>query len=81
MSSTVRISQQAKETLAEMAEESRRPMTDLLDEAVDQLRRKRFLEALNRQFAELRRDPEAWAKYEAERREWEGALVDDLRDN
>lgn len=40
--------------------------------------RRWFLEATNRAYAEMRRDPEAWAQELAERRVLEGSLMDGL---
>jgi len=42
-------------------------MTDVLEDAVDALERKLFLERLNRRFEELRDDPASWAEIEGER--------------
>ena len=64
--------------MAEMAQKSGQPMTDVLDEAVKQLERKRFFDEMNRRYAELREDPEAWAEIEAERAEWDATLMDNL---
>jgi len=61
-----------------MAQKSGQPMTDVLDEAVKQLERKRFFDEMNRRYAELREDPEAWAEIEAERAEWDATLMDNL---
>ena len=78
MSTTIRISDQAKKRIAVLADQTGRPMTDLLDEAVDRLERKLFFDALNRRYEELRQDPVAWAEIEGERREWDSTLRDGL---
>ena len=78
MSTTVRIQEETRDRLAEMAQKSGQPMTDVLDEAVKQLERKRFFDEMNRRYAELREDPEAWAEIEAERAEWDATLMDNL---
>jgi len=74
----VRIQEETRDRLAEMAQKSGQPMTDVLDEAVKQLERKRFFDEMNRRYAELREDPEAWAEIEAERAEWDATLMDNL---
>jgi hypothetical protein len=75
---TVRITATARDILREMARIEGRPMQALLEEAVETLRRKRFLEEVNAGYASLRDDAKAWAAVEAERREWDHALHDGL---
>lgn len=75
---TVRISGGAHRTLKELAASDARSMQALLDEAIEALRRKRFLERVNQAYAELRRDATAWSAVEAERQEWDSALLDGL---
>jgi hypothetical protein len=75
---TVRISDSAREILREMSQSEGRPMQALLEEAVETLRRKRFLEEVNAAYASLRADAKAWAAVERERREWDRTLLDGL---
>lgn len=75
---TVRITASARDTLREMARIEGRPMQALLEEAVETLRRKRFLEEVNAGYASLRGDAKAWAAVEAERRDWDHTLHDGL---
>ena len=75
---TVRISNSAREILREMARGEGRPMQALLEEAIETLRRKRFLEQVNAAYASLRRDVKAWEAVEQERREWDQTLLDGL---
>ncbi len=75
---TVRISDSAREILREMAQGEGRPMQALLEEAIETLRRKRFLEQVNAAYASLRRDAKAWEAVERERREWDRTLLDGL---
>lgn len=67
MSTTIRVSFDTRDRLAALADATGRPMTRVLDEAVDALERKIFFDALNRRFEELRSDPEAWDAIEGER--------------
>ena len=53
-------------------------MATLLDEAVETLRRQRFLEQVNAAYAALRETPGTWESIEAERREWDATLPDGL---
>ena len=75
---TVRISNGAHATLRALARAEKRPMAALLDEAVETLRRQRFLEQTNAAYARLRADPLAWQEIDTERRTWDATLADGL---
>lgn len=75
---TTRISAAAHGILRELSEAEGKPMSALLDEAVETLRRQRFLERVNAAYAALRSDPAAWADIVEERRAWEPTLSDGL---
>ena len=76
MAATVRISEAAHRALSELAERENVPMQTVLDRAIENYRRLRFLEAANRQYAALRANPVAWAQEEAERELWDRTLTD-----
>ena len=61
-----------------MSKAEGKPMLALLDEAVEALRRQRFLERLNTAYATLRADARAWDAVEDERRAWDVTLPDGL---
>jgi hypothetical protein len=75
---TTRISASAHGVLREMSRVEGKPMLALLDEAVEALRRQRFLEQVNAAYATLRADPRTWKAIEAERRAWDVTLPDGL---
>jgi hypothetical protein len=77
-SDTVRIRASTHDKLKELAERSGRSMPEVLDEAVEAYRRQQFLEEVNRAFAALRSDPEAWREEQEERSAWEATIADDL---
>lgn len=52
----------------------------MLEKAVEEYRRKRFLEDLDAAYAELQEDPEAWDAYQAELKVWDATLMDGLPD-
>ena len=79
MSTTIRVSDSTRKRLASLADATGRPMTKVLDEAIDALERKIFFDAFNRRYQELRDDTEAWAEIERERRIEEGAVGDTSR--
>ncbi len=68
MTTTIRVSKKTRDRLAALAESTGRPMTRVLDEAVEALERRVFFDQLNRRFEELRQDPRSWEEIEAERR-------------
>lgn len=74
----VRISGSAHEVLREISKAEGKPMLALLDEAIETLRRQRFLEQVNSAYAALRADPEAWKETLDERRAWDVTLADGL---
>jgi hypothetical protein len=80
-STTVRVSDKSWETLRALVEESGEPIEAILDTAIEEYRRKRFMEAVNEQYAALRADPEAWADWQKELALWDCALIDGLDPN
>jgi hypothetical protein len=72
------ISEKSRQTLRELSEHTGGAVRDILDQAVEDYRRKVFLEAVNAGYAALRADPEAWAEVEQERRSMAGSLMDGL---
>lgn len=79
-SAAVRISESARETLRELAARTGESMQEFLERAIEQYRRRRFLEELNAGFAARRNDPEAWKEELQEREEWDRTLADGLGD-
>lgn len=75
---TVRVSEKTGAILRELAGRAGEPMQAILDRAVEEYRRKRFLEEANQAYALLRSNPKAWAEESAERKAWDKALGDDL---
>ena len=75
---TTRISVAAHLILRDLAKAEGKSMLALLDEAVEALRRQRFLTQVNAAYAELRGDTDAWAELESERQAWDVTLHDGL---
>ena len=76
MSTTIRVPNRTRDRLAALATATGRPMTAVVDDALDALERRVFFEGLNARYAELRGDEAAWPEIEAERAIEEGALRD-----
>ena len=77
---TVRINRSTHAVLRALAEETDESMTDVLDQAIEAYRKRRFLAGLNADFAALRGDQDAWTEELAERAEWDAALSDGIED-
>ncbi|MBI2264264.1 MAG: toxin-antitoxin system protein [Armatimonadetes bacterium] len=75
---TVRISRQAHRTLKELAARSGQPMQVILDTAIEEERRRRFVEEANASYARLRQNARVWGDVEAERATWDATLSDGL---
>ena len=76
VSTTIRVSEATRDRVAALAKSTGRPMTELLEEAVDALERRLFFDELRSRYAELRSDPDAWAQIEAERAAESSSLPD-----
>ncbi|MBL8194756.1 MAG: toxin-antitoxin system protein [Blastocatellia bacterium] len=77
--STVRISERSQKLLKEFANEDKKSMSELLDNLLEQERRKRFFDELDAAYIELRSDATKWAEELAERQEWDCTLIDGLK--
>ena len=80
-SETVRIKPETHAKLKEIAETTGQSMPEVLEQAIEALRRVRLLDETNRAYAVLRSDPKAWRAELAERKLWEATLGDDLKDD
>jgi hypothetical protein len=75
---TVRISEQSHHWLRELAAQSGEPMQAVLDKALEQYRRQRFLEECHAAYCVLQQDPVVWADYQQELAAWDVTLLDGL---
>ena len=76
VSTTIRVTDEARERIARLAAEDDRPMTAIVDDALDALERRRFFERFNHRYAELADDATQWAAITEERTLEAGALDD-----
>lgn len=77
---TIRVSTETRELLNRLARSSGTSMQYVLDTALEQYRRRQFLEALNTAYAALQADPRAQAEEAEELAAWDGTLLDGLED-
>jgi predicted DNA-binding protein len=75
---TIRIDQEHKDILKELSQMLGKPASGVLQEAIKQYRKTVYMEDLNRAYARLRADEEAWAEELKERELWENTLGDGL---
>ena len=68
-STTVRVSEPTHRTLRELSEQLGESMQGILEQAVEDYRRKRMLERANAGYAALRAEPDAWKDELAERQQ------------
>jgi predicted transcriptional regulator len=76
VSTTIRVSDATRDRLARLAKTDRRPMTSILEDALDALERRRFFETFNLRYGELRSDHDSWNSIESERRIESSSLAD-----
>ncbi|QDU58548.1 ribbon-helix-helix protein, CopG family [Aeoliella mucimassa] len=77
-SETVRIKPETHAKLRAIADDTGQTMPEILEQAVELLRRKRLLEATDRDYAALQGDKKAWKSEQAERAAWDRTLQDGL---
>jgi hypothetical protein len=76
----VRISEKAGRTLRALAARSGETMQAVLDEAIEEFRRKSLLRRANAAYAALRKNSKAWKAELRDRSAWEATNFDDLGD-
>jgi len=77
-SATVRISENSRNILRELATQEGKSMQVVIEKAIEHYQRQRFLEEVNTAYAALRGDHEAWKKVAEERAQWDATLSDGL---
>jgi hypothetical protein len=74
----VRVSETTHAMLHALAAQSGESMQEVVEKAVEQYRRKAFLEGLSEDFRALGKDAEAWKEEAQERALWDQTLADGL---
>jgi hypothetical protein len=75
---SISISETTLRRLQELASWAGVSVDEALDQAVKDQYDRKFWDAVNAGYAALRADPAAWAEVEAERKLWDGTLMDGL---
>lgn len=79
--SPIRISEQSKEILQNVANQTHTSLSAALDKIVEEYRRWCLLNQANEAFARLRGDKMAWKEEQAERVSWDITLSDGLKED
>ena len=79
-SQSVRINEASYRSLRRMARERGKSMQAVLEEVLQEYRRKRFWEETNAAFGAMRRQKRAWKQEQKERALWANALLDGVKD-
>jgi predicted transcriptional regulator len=78
---TVRISSGVRSLLRELARVEQSSMQAVLERALEQYRRRRFIERVNDGYASIRADAASAASLAEEQAAWEGVVADGLDDS
>jgi hypothetical protein len=73
---TIRVAIADRDLAQELATEAGRSQMEIVHEALELYRRQQLLAAMNRDYAEMRRDGDAWSEEMAERDVWDVTLGD-----
>ena len=76
ITTTIRVSVSDRDLAQELATRSDRSQMEIVHEALELYRRHQLLAEMNRGFAELRRDADAWSEEMVERDVWDVTLGD-----
>ena len=72
----VRISSNSYQILKTLSKGKGQSMQSVMDQAIEDLRRRKMLEATNLAFSALKADKTAWREESKERELWENTLLD-----
>jgi hypothetical protein len=78
MPAMVRISPASHQSLTQMAKETNSSLQEMLDQAIENQRRRLLLERTNLAYAKLRQNKKAWQAWQTELRQLDAALSDGL---
>ena len=77
-STTVRVNLTTHKVLTSLARETHFSIQTVLNNAVEAYRREIFLDRTNHAYAELKKDPKAWAECQEELEVWNSTTKDGL---
>ena len=74
--STIRISKESSTILKELAARENKSLQAVLDAAIEEYRRHRFLQEANKAYGLLKENQKQWKREQDERKQWETTLLD-----
>lgn len=80
MSKMMRITDATSKKLEKLVEMIGKSRQVLVERAVEEFMREQFLRKTNKEYADIKANPQLWAKELQEREEWNGTLKDGLGD-
>ena len=78
---TIHVRPATRQTLEQLATDTRSSVQNVLDAAVEVYRRQVFLEQTNQALADLRKEDRTWKEYQQEIEQWETTGNDGLSDH
>lgn len=75
-STSVRVTEETWSMIKDLATKTNTTMQDVIQQAIEDYRRKKILEETNQAFLRLKNNPEAWQEELQERQEWENTIGD-----
>lgn len=75
---TVRVHRRTRDAISRLSRRHGISSADLLDQLLSRAEEEQVLVDMNRSYADLRSDPDAWRSERAERDAWEPTLLDGL---
>lgn len=76
----VRVEPKVHAKLRALSESERRPISQVIEEAIDDYENEKFWQATHEAYARLRADPVAWEEYQNEAALWDSVSGDGLED-
>lgn len=76
----IRVSNETRDKLAKIAEYQHSSIGDVVAVATDKLERELFWKQVHEAYARLKADPDAWADFQTELKEWESQSWDGIED-
>lgn len=77
---TIRIRAQSHQSLKEMSEMTGQTVQDELDQAIEERRRRLYLDGLNADYAAMSKSPKSTADFKKESAVWDATHLDGLED-
>jgi hypothetical protein len=75
---TIRVSKETYETVKSIAQQQNQKIQAVVEQAVKDLKKKKFFDNLNADYTRLKGNPAAWSEERIERQEWDAVLTDGL---